>query len=582
LGSSGIGASLQELKISARYLSCLAGLAIALLSIVNLAAQAPSSRNDSHESSLPRFTLREIIAGHNDSLARIPGRWVNAALAAVPDSLAMNAYRTGAARSRLLPLEGSILASLRSQYVMGLYRRSELTDAVRATLEAIRSTLPSDTVRARFDAVFRPRGEWIVDLHDAALAWARARHPQITWESPRRALTAIHRLPGGDSGSSSEAVPWALYSLTVLAANDSAAFHAVRSDLWKTDSTSGNAVVLLLQGYAESQRWYVDALEFFLTQPWAPYVGRHLSVVDHVRNYWRRPRTDGAGLLPQAPQIRAHLFGHPQAVPHYGVPSRLFQRLISADNAGARAWLDRHGESALLRALRRLPAGDTTLVLLQTGGESLRLTTVSRQSTESLNGFLEPRDAIAIDPGYSPLLALGAVVHEWQHLHFRRQQLDAFVSRLPPGVDSIIELPWLDPYLAEGFAEWSTEQILAPLAERWPLLYLAELQKRAALAAGPKDQHALGYALVRTLGAVLRDRAGTVDLLLRHAAQPSRILSHPSVRQAWRRYGTAGDPELATPAQRILIPEVTFTVEDGHPDVIASRILIPAHGAGQR
>jgi hypothetical protein len=54
------------------------------------------------------------------------------------------------------------------------------------------------------------------------------------------------------------------------------------------------------------------------------------------------------------------------------------------------------------------------------------------------------------------------------------------------------------------------------------------------------------------------------------------------VRQAWRRYGTPGDPELATPVQRILIPEVTFTVEDGHPDVIASRILIPAHGERQR
>jgi hypothetical protein len=465
---------------------------------------------------------------------------------------------------------------------MGLYRRSELTDAVRATLDAIRGTLPSDTVRARFDAVFRPRGEWIVDIHDAALTWARARDPQITWESPRRALTAIRRLPPGDSGSSNEAVLWALYSLTVLSANDSAAFHAVRSDLWKTDSTSGSAAVLLLQGYAESQRWYVDALEFFLTQPWAPYVGRHLSLVDHVRNYWRRPRADVAGSPPQAPEIRARLFGHPQAVPHYGVPSGLFQRLISADNASARAWLDRHGEPALLRALRRLPAGDTTLVLLQAGGESLRLTTIPRQSTESLNGFLEPRDAIAIDPGYSPLLAVGAMVHEWQHLHFRRQQLDAFVSRLPPGGDSIIELPWLDPYLAEGFAEWSTEQILAPLVERWPLLSLAELQKRAALAAGPEDQHALGYALVRTLDDVLRDRAVTADLLLRHAAQPSRILSHPSVRRAWRRYGTRADPELATPVQRVLIPEVTFTVEDGHPDVITSRILIPAQGGRPR
>jgi hypothetical protein len=29
------------------------------------------------------------------------------------------------------------------------------------------------------------------------------------------------------------------------------------------------------------------------------------------------------------------------------------------------------------------------------------------------------------------------------------------------------------------------------------------------------------------------------------------------------------------PASKILVPEVTFTIEDGVPDVIASRILIP-------
>jgi hypothetical protein len=36
------------------------------------------------------------------------------------------------------------------------------------------------------------------------------------------------------------------------------------------------------------------------------------------------------------------------------------------------------------------------------------------------------------------------------------------------------------------------------------------------------------------------------------------------------------------PAGRVLIPEVTFTIEDGFPDVIASRILIPPAGRGQR
>lgn len=41
--------------------------------------------------------------------------------------------------------------------------------AARATLESIRAALFSDGARARFDYLLRPGGEWIVDLHDAAL-----------------------------------------------------------------------------------------------------------------------------------------------------------------------------------------------------------------------------------------------------------------------------------------------------------------------------------------------------------------------------------------------------------------------------
>ena len=45
-------------------------------------------------------------------------------------------------------------------------------------------------------------------------------------------------------------------------------------------------------------------------------------------------------------------------------------------------------------------------------------------------------------------------------------------------VTAVVELPGIEPYLAEGFAEWSTERILAPLVARWPLLALGELEKR--------------------------------------------------------------------------------------------------------
>jgi hypothetical protein len=230
----------------------------------------------------------------------------------------------------------------------------------------------------------------------------------------------------------------------------------------------------------------------------------------------------------------------------------------------------------LLRSLRWLPRGDTSLTLLRAGSETLRLTTVPRQSRESLNGFLEPRDAVVIDPGYSPLLAIGAVIHEWQHLLFRRRQLELFAGGLAERDPGFVELPGVQPHLAEGFAEWSAERILGPVAARWPLLTLGELEKRADLARpGSQDQHTIGYALVRALGEALPPPGATTALLLRHAQDPSRIPAEPVLRNAWARYRGSSGQTLRTSMYPILTPEVTFTMDRDFPDVVTTRILVP-------
>jgi hypothetical protein len=232
--------------------------------------------------------------------------------------------------------------------------------------------------------------------------------------------------------------------------------------------------------------------------------------------------------------------------------------------------------------LSRLPLGDTSLALLRTRSETLRLTTVSRQARESMNGFLEPEDAIAIDPGYSPLLALGAIVHEWQHLVFHRLQLEGLAESVGGRPRQEIALPGVQPHLAEGFAEWSAERILTPLAERWPLLSLGELEKRADMVQrGPDDQHALGYALVRALATSLPDPADATALLIQYGEKPSRIVAQPALRKAWGKYRATPDRILPAPTYGTLIPEVTFSIEDGFPDVIATRILLPADNAGR-
>ena len=577
MGSSGTGASLKIFvgtPLEKRMRVALSAL-LMLLSGSNLAGQAPESYHQSGSLDLPRFTVREIITGSNDTLSRIPGTWLRAAMAEEPDSVTLAGYQEVASLSGVAPLDRKALGSDRLQHVTGLYRRQELIEASRRTLAAIRGSIIDDTTRARFDHLFHPGDQWIVDLHDAALAWGRSRDPELTWGSAEAALATAHWLDREDS-TAVEAVPRALYGLRVLAATDSAAFLRVMSDMRRADSASAAAVRMLLSGYVQSQKWYTDVLQFFLTQRWVPDGARRRSLADYVREDWRQVKISGVAEGAPLPILRARIFGYPQAVPHYGVPTVLFRHLVLTQNSPARSWLRRNGEAALLQTLRLLPPGDTSPIFLQTGMEAIRLTTLPRHSRESLNGFLEPNDLIAIDPGYSPLLALGTVVHEWQHLLFRRKQLEAFAGALPVGPASLVELPGIEPYLAEGFAEWSSERILAPARARWPLLGLGELEKRAGLASeDADDQHSVGYALVRALAAAMRDHQSTTRLLLEHAERPASIASRPALLRAWKRYNRAPDRVFRVPPRKILIPEVTFTVEDGFPDVIASRIVIP-------
>jgi hypothetical protein len=494
-----------------------------------------------------------------------------------PESLAIRQYNELASRVGIEPLAGNTLVAARSSHVMGLYRREELVAASQRTLEGIRKAISADTTRARFDRIFRPQGRWIVDLHDAAFAWARSRTPGLSWEAMRPALTGAHWLAPRGREPEAEALPRALYSLAVLAATDSAAFATAKAALWRADSASASAVVALLNGYTEGQRWYAAAIDFFLRERWfAEGSGR--SIQDYVRNEWRGAY--GPDFDAPLPPIETRWFGYPQAVPQYGVPPALFRHLVHADNASASEWLLRNGQPDLLRTLRWLPSGDTSLALLRTASETLRLTTVSRQSRESLNGFLEPRDVIVIDPGYSPLLALGAVVHEWQHILFRRRQLERFADSLGSQTRAIVPLPGVQPHLAEGFAEWSAERILAPVAQRWPLLAFGELEKRAGLVQrDADDQHAIGYALVRALASALPDPGRTTELLLRHAELPADILLEPELQKAWKKSSGVSGRILRTPTSKSLIPEVTFTIEDGFPDVVATRILVPADNA---
>ena len=512
---------------------------------------------------LPKFTLRQVIAGRRSSELRVPGAWV--AAARERDWGTDSAYTALSRASGLTPLDGPALEQVAPSRAMGTALRAETRAAAVRTLAAIRAQIPAPALRARFERLFRPRGDWLVDLHDAAFTLARAGVPTLDVAAAAGGLAAIGWLP--TDLPPAEGIPIALYRLHALRSADSTAYGLLFEAMRRSAPGSAAAVGSLIGAYDAAEEWHGAALRFLLTERWFADAGGARSIADAMQRSWQG-RLDSVPV----PQIGSRLFRYPQAVPRYGVPGALFPRLVREENFSARQWMQRHTGAGLLDALRLLESDFGGSAVLETPAETLRLTSVREQSAHSANGFLEPRDAILVEPGYVPLLALGAVVHEWQHLAEERRRRLALA-----GTDGdMIVLPAIDPFLAEGVAERRTEQLLAPFVTRFPLLGVAEAEKRSRLTAARADEHhVLGYAMVRALEEAVPD-AGVRDQLLALAGDdPAAAARAPELSRAWRRHARTEDLRVDAPSRRVLVPETTFTIEDRFPDVTAIRIVTP-------
>ena len=512
---------------------------------------------------LPKFTLRQVIAGRRSSELRVPGAWVAAARAR--DWGTDSGYRALARASGLTPLEGRALEQAASARAMGTAFREETRAAVARTLAAMHAQIPTPAVRTRFDRLFRPRGEWLVDLHDAALALARAGSPDLDIASAGAGLAAIGWQPAGVPPI--EAIPIALYRLHALRSSDSSAYALLMEAMRKSAPASANAVGSMLGAYEAAEAWHGAALRFLLAERWIAGPQGSQSIAELMQRSWA-DRIDSVIV----PEIGQRLFRYPQAVPRYGVPGGLFPRLVQEENLSARQWMQRHTGAGLLEALRHLETSFGASAVLEAPAETLRITSVREQAAHSANGFLEPRDAILVDPGYVPLLALGAVVHEWQHLLEERRRRLALVG----ATGEMLVLPAIDPFIAEGVAERSTELLLAPIVAQFPLVGMAEVEKRTRLAAVSRDEHhVLGYAMIRALEAAAGSPARLRELIELAGNDPSAAARSPELTAAWRSHERAADLRLDAPSRRVLVPETTFTVEDRYPDVLETRILTP-------
>jgi hypothetical protein len=535
---------------------------LAVAFAVLLTAPVTAQVSDADLASLPRFRQLQIRIEPVDSGFSVPGRWIAATSAMGENTEAIRTrYTELALRAGLVPLPSESLSTVGLFRAMGVFRREELLRTATETLQRIRGNLQNDTARVRFDFLFRPNGRWQVDIHDVALTRARRPFPTLTWESLRPALVIIG-LRGNDPGV--ETIPLALYRLYIQSHNDSAGYQSTLDRLRQRDAPGATLVTAMVSSYREAAEWYVTAMRFLLEQRWIPSGTSFASPAEQVRAAW--------GQAAPIPEIRARPFGYPEGAVRIGTDSGLVRTLVIPVNAPAREWLKRNGWENLLAVTHRLVVEWSELARLKVGTAIFRLSSVREYAAESFSGFLEPRDIILLDPSYQPLFALGTLVHEWQHiLSERSRQGDPNGGAYRIGGDQAVFAP-LNPFLAEGFAEWLTEVILESTAADFPLVSLGETEKRLSLA--QNDPHHLGYLLARSLARTLGSSAATRQLLIRAGANPALVLRDPKVRSAWSTY-RGRDQTMTRRAEAVLLPMVTFTIEDDEPDLVQSQIIAP-------
>jgi len=515
---------------------------------------------------LPRFRASQLVIGRNLDELTLPGAWVAAAgtESGIPQRAAALAEAAG-----LSPIPADSIRAYGFLPSMGLSRRDLLVPAMTGALMGIRARLPREE-QAGFDALFRPRGAWVLDLYDAALAVARQRYRTLGWEDARPALAAAGLLPANQPPGTA-LVPLAVYRLAVLRAQDSAGYESALGRLSRGGRPAAQATEALVDGFRAAAAWQAQAVAFLLTARWLEDGNRRISPAAVVQEAW------GGEALP-VPAIETHFFGYPEAVPSVGIPPGAAARVVGPDNWAGEQWIAARGAPDLLRVLHQLELRLGANLTLDADGPSF-LTTVGREAAASVAGFLEPRDAIVQDPGAPPLFALATSIHEWQHLLMERHRLSLAEGGTLQPDGAGLRVVSSDLFLAEGFAEWMSERVLAPVVAQVPLVGVGDAWKLAVLEANNSaDPHVLGLLMMRALETALGGAEQARAAILADGDAPAAVAARVP---AWR---TSALPDRRVPVQgrRRIVPETLFSVEDGVGDVQSAVIHVSPLGGAAR
>jgi hypothetical protein len=508
--------------------------------------------------SAPRFTLTQLIGGAFEAERRLPGAVVAAARPHGWRDALDAAYAEKARRAGVAALQPALLTQVGASRMLGLSDRAATLQAAEGALGRIRAGLPR-AEQDQFDRLFRASRGLRTDFYGVALEFARRRSPRLTWSMVLAALQVPVR-EGVDPELTAVRALHGLWSRT-----DTTAIVAARAAARAASAEDGRTLDAILDGCASAEAWHRTALTALLTMHWVPGASAPRSPADLMRAAWLAVAPEDSVAVADVPALLSRRFGDPQAVPLYGVPAPLRKRVLRGENWSADAWLARHGYEGLLAALHRLDWPMLGGVTLAADGEPIRLSSVPRRAAETVNGFLEPRNAIAVEPAYMPVLALGAVVHEWIHLLVESRRLARFAKE----EGGALLLPAADPWLAEGLAEAWSERVMAPAHEAVPLLAVSEAEKRARLArTAPDDPHVLGYLIVSS--ALSGREIGRTLVRFLDAPDLGAIAKDPALASVWR----SGAPDLVIPlaSRRFLVPETTFTITDNVPDPVRATI----------
>jgi hypothetical protein len=523
---------------------------------------------------LPRFRLRQLVGGVSVEHLFLPAPLVAAAAREASLADLAGTYDRLARASGLAPLAGTALQQDGPDRMLGFVQRPAVLAAVQRTLEQLRAALPADTTRGQFDALFRPDGRWRLDVHDAALDFARMRRRGLQWSDVTPALVATGSI--GDSGLGAGAVPLALERLRMLGASDSAAVTRLLATARSTAPESARALGILLAAYPEADDWHRQALAFLVRARWIAQDGASRSPAEVVAATWLAIMPGDSARARARPAFVSQLFGLPQAVPRYGVSTATMAHLVTPLNWTAGQWLDRHGAAELTTVLHLLESPVRSDLFVARQDERLRIVSVKQRSEESTSGFLERQEAIAVEPSYIPLLALGAVLHEWGHLLAEGWRFDQAVLAAPDSGEVI--LPGLNPWLVEGIAEVWTDLVLGPVLSRWPLIGFAEAEKRVRLAGSELDPHVTGYLMARAAVGAAVAKGTAAPVAIRHlieAGGPAAVVADPLFASGLQDSGDIVPLIVHAPSRRFMVPETTFTVDTRVPDLVSTTIRTP-------